>query len=489
MRRSMVLVAAVAILGSGCGDGGAFTAHPDVVAKAADQELAATRVSEILATAKGQAPTAEAADFIAGLWVDYTLFAQRVAKDNFAVDSTFIASALWPEISSLRASHYHDSLVARRTKVDPKVADSIYQAGVTRVHQHILILTQDSSDAYKAKAKKRMEALLAQAKGGADFAALAKANSQDPVSAQDDGFLPPAERTAWAPEFSEAGWKLKPGEISGVVTTLYGYHILRYPTAEEAIPRLASSVQQLQMRSMDSTYFADLNKEFKLEVAPDAAAKMRAALDAMDAQRADKGKLVSYKGGSFTVGDFLHWTMGASADPTMGRQLIGQMKAAQDSQLVQFVKSLTESSLLLKDAERNKIEITGAEWTDLKSRFTAGIDSMRAAMQLTPDMIDPKASESDRSKAAALKVDQFFDRMTSGQTPLRILPGMVSWTLRGQAKYGINEVGVKRAVELAIAKIGPMPGGPLPGATPPGAVQPAPGPAPVPGSTPAPKTP
>ena len=125
MRRSMVLVAVVAILGSGCGDGGAFTAHPDVVAKAAGKELAATRVSDILATAKGQAPTAEAADFIAGLWVDYTLFAQRVAKDNFAVDSTFIAAALWPEISSLRASHYHDSLVARRTKVDPKVADAL----------------------------------------------------------------------------------------------------------------------------------------------------------------------------------------------------------------------------------------------------------------------------------------------------------------------------------------------------------------------------
>ena len=138
----------------------------------------------------------------------------------------------------------------------------------------------------KAKAKKRIEGLLAQVKGGADFAALAKANSQDPVSAQDDGYLPPAERTAWAPEFSEAGWKLKPGEISGVVTTLYGYHILRYPTAEEAIPRLASSVQQLQMRTMDSTYFADLNTEFKIEVAPDAAAKMRAVLDAIDAQRA-----------------------------------------------------------------------------------------------------------------------------------------------------------------------------------------------------------
>ncbi len=489
MRRSMVLVAAVAILGSGCGDGGAFTAHPDVVAKAAGQELAASRVADILATAKGQAPTTEAADFIAGLWVDYTLFAQRVAKDNFAVDSAFIAEALWPELSSLRATHYHDSLVARRTKVDPKTADSIYQAGVTRVHQHILILTQDSSDAYKAKAKKRIEALLAQVKGGANFAALAKANSQDPVSAQDDGFLPPAEAKAWAPEFSEAGWKLKPGEISGVVTTAYGYHILRYPPAEEAIPRLSTSVQQLQMRTMDSTYFAQLNSEFKLEVAPDAAAKMRAALASIDDQRNDQGKLVSYKGGNFTVRDFLHWTMGASADPTMGRQLIGQMKAAQDSQLVQFVKSLTESSLLLQDAEKNKIEVTPAEWTELKAKFMAGIDSLRVGMQLTPDMIDPKASESDRAKAAALKVDQFFDRMTSGQTPLRILPGMVTWTLRNEAKYGVNQVGVKRAVELATAKIGPVPSALPPNGMPPGAVQPAPGPAPVPGSTPDPKTP
>lgn len=478
MRRTMVLVAAVAALGSGCGDGGAFTAHPDVVAKAAGQELSAERVAEILGSAKGPAPTVEAADFIAGLWVDFTLFAQAVAKDGFEADSNFIMDAMWRDVSELRAAHWHDTLVARRTKVDPAKADSIYNAGVTRVHQHILILTQDSSAAYKAKAKKKIEGLLAQAKAGGDFGALAKANSEDPGSAADNGFLPPAEAKAWAPEFSEAGWKLAPGEISGVVTTSYGYHVLRRPAAAEALPRLSAAVQQIETRRVDSTYFAELNAEYGLKVAEDAPAKIRAALENIDGERNSKNKLVTYKGGAFTTKDFLRWTMGAVADPTMGRQLIGQVKAAQDSQLVMFVKSLTESDLLLKDAEKNKIAITAEEWQAIEAGFRSQVDSMRAAMDLTADAIDPKASAGDRSKAAALKVDQFFDRMISGQTTLRVLPGMIAYALRGSEKFGVNQVGVKRAVDLAAAKAGPVPPPQMPGT-----IQPAPGPAPVPGGS------
>lgn len=478
MRRTMVLVAAIAALGSGCGDGGPFTAHSDVVAKAAGQELSAERVAAILGTAKGQAPTVEAADFIAGLWVDYTLFAQAVAKDGFQADSAFVTQAMWPQLSSMRAAHWHDSLVARRATVGPGKADSIYQAGVTRVLQHILILTQDSSAAYKAKAQRRIEGLLAQAKKGGDFAALAKANSQDPGSAADGGFLPASEAKAWAPEFSAAGWKLAPGEISGVVTTSYGVHIIRRPPMAAVTQRLASAVEALETRKIDSTYFAGLNAEYALVVDPQAPARMRAALDDLVGKRKDGAKLVSYKGGAFLVSDFLQWTMGAAADPRMGRQLIAQMKAAQDSQLVQFAKSLAESSLLLKDAQKNKIEVTATEWKELEAAFRAQVDTLRTAMDLTPQALDPKASASDRSKAAALKVDQFFDQMTSGKIPMRILPGMISWTLRGREKFGVNAVGVKRAVELATAKAGPALDSAA-AAQPP--IKPAPGPAPLPG--------
>lgn len=478
MRRTMVLVAAVAVMGSGCGGGGAFTAHPDIVAEAAGQELSAERVADILGTAKGQAPTPEAADFIAGLWVDFTLFAQAVAKDGFEVDSAFIAEAMWPAISALRAERWHDTLVAQRSKVDPSKADSIYNAGETRVLQHILLLTQDSSDAFKASAKRKIEGLLATAKGGADFAALAGANSQDPGSGADGGYLPPSQANAFVPEFSDAGWKLAPGEISGIVTTTYGYHILRRPTADEATPRLTPFLQQVATKAVDSTYFADLNTEFEITPVADAAAKMRVALDDRDGKRNDKTKLVTYKGGAFAVKDFLHWTQAAAADPAMGRQLIEQMKAAQDSQLVQFAKSLTESTLLLRDADKNGIAMTAEEWAQMKADFLGEVDSLRVVMDLTPEAIDPKASASEREQAAVMKVDQYFDKLTSGQAPLRVLPGMIAWTLRGHAKFGINAVGVKRAVDLAAAKAGPLPG------ELPGVMQPAPGPAPVPGSTP-----
>lgn len=78
-------------------------------------------------------------------------------------------------------------------------------------------------------------------------------------------------------------------------------------------------------------------------------------------------------------------------------------------------------------------------------------------------------------------MDQFFDQMTSGKVPLRILPGMIAWTLRGDEKFSVNAVGVKRAVELATAQAGSTLDSA--GAAPP-AIQPAPGPAPLPGAKP-----
>lgn len=85
-------------------------------------------------------------------------------------------------------------------------------------------ISNDESKNGVAKAK--AEDLLKQIKGGADFAELAKANSED-TSASNGGDLGFIEKGQTVPEFEEASFALKAGEVSGVVKTQFGYHIIK----------------------------------------------------------------------------------------------------------------------------------------------------------------------------------------------------------------------------------------------------------------------
>jgi len=93
--------------------------------------------------------------------------------------------------------------------------------------RHILVKVAYNADAEtRAKARKRIEEALAKARKGEDFAALAREYSED-TSAESGGDLGAFPRGRMVPEFDEAAFKLKAGEISGVVETQYGLHIIK----------------------------------------------------------------------------------------------------------------------------------------------------------------------------------------------------------------------------------------------------------------------
>jgi len=104
-----------------------------------------------------------------------------------------------------------------------------------RVHaRHILLATTGKSDAEKAQIKAKAEDLLKQLRAGADFAALAQKNSQDPGSAAKGGDLGWVVRGQMVKEFEDTTFSLKPSEISNVITTQYGYHIIQVMEKEPA---------------------------------------------------------------------------------------------------------------------------------------------------------------------------------------------------------------------------------------------------------------
>jgi peptidyl-prolyl cis-trans isomerase D len=112
--------------------------------------------------------------------------------------------------------------------------------------RHILIKTQGKPKADEPILRAKAEALLKQIKGGADFAELAKKNSDDTSSAVKGGEVGWVTHGQMVPNFEKASFALKPGELSGIVETEYGYHIVQAEekqdahtqTFEEARPQL-----------------------------------------------------------------------------------------------------------------------------------------------------------------------------------------------------------------------------------------------------------
>ncbi|MGV3653395.1 MAG: SurA N-terminal domain-containing protein [Noviherbaspirillum sp.] len=137
-----------------------------------------------------------------------------------------------------RAEYLVLSLDALASQVQVSDADiqSYYEQNAKRYAtpeerraSHILIAAdKDAPAAERQAAKAKAEQLLAQVrKNPADFAKLAKENSQDPGSAEKGGDLGFFGQGMMVKPFEEAAWQLKEGQISGVVESDFGYHIIQ----------------------------------------------------------------------------------------------------------------------------------------------------------------------------------------------------------------------------------------------------------------------
>jgi len=163
---------------------------------------------------------------------------------------------------------------------------------------HILI--QVGKD--DAAARKRAEDVLAQARAGKDFAALAKQYSQDPGSASKGGDLGWADRNQFVKPFSDALFSMKVGEITGPVKTEFGYHIIKL---DEIQPGKAKSFDEVR---------GELEAELKRNAASDRFGEIQEQLQAKVDQSGNDLDVLA-KEFNLQTGDVPKFLRGAGAAP------------------------------------------------------------------------------------------------------------------------------------------------------------------------------
>jgi len=138
--------------------------------------------------------------------------------------------------------------------------------------RHILIKVDAGADPkVDAAAKQKAEDLLKQIKGGADFAALAKANSDDPGSKEQGGELGMIQRGVTVPAFEKAAFGLEPGQISDVVKTQFGYHIIKVEEKQTAHLKSLDEVKAQILATLTRQAEADQQANFAQQLATEAA--------------------------------------------------------------------------------------------------------------------------------------------------------------------------------------------------------------------------
>ncbi|MCK9859107.1 peptidylprolyl isomerase [Paenibacillus sp. ATY16] len=134
---------------------------------------------------------------------------------------------------------------------------------------HILVATKEEA-----------EDILKQLKAGADFATLAKEKSTDTGTKDNGGDLNFFGKGSMEPAFEDAAFKLKKGELSGIVQTSYGYHIIKKtdekaavtPTLEEKKEDIKYQLVTQKVSELSSNWMADLKAKAKITNTLDPAA-------------------------------------------------------------------------------------------------------------------------------------------------------------------------------------------------------------------------
>ncbi len=181
--------------------------------------------------------------------LDYALIKPEDLEAKISADDAEIRAAYEKDKSKYQVP---ERRVARYALVDVNqirqnvhVSDDMlklqYQSNIqqyqvpNRVHpQHILLMTVGKTDAEVEEIRKKAEDVLKQAKKGGKFEDLAKKYSEDPGSKEKGGDLGWITQGQTVPEFEKTAFSLNPGQISDLVKTQYGFHIIKVLEKETA---------------------------------------------------------------------------------------------------------------------------------------------------------------------------------------------------------------------------------------------------------------
>jgi peptidyl-prolyl cis-trans isomerase C len=204
-------------------------------------------------------------------------FKQGVAAQAMTVEQLQRQTRMGLEIAKVVDAEVNSKIAVQDAEVDAfyKQNPDQFKEGESVHASHILIgVPSDAQPAQKEQARTAAVALLAKIRAGADFTAIAREQSSDANSAPNGGDLGFFSKGRMTPVLEAAAFKLKPGGVSGVVESPFGFHIIKViarrpprtvPFAE-ASPQIKQYLAQGQRESKLAQFVEQTKAKSKVEI-------------------------------------------------------------------------------------------------------------------------------------------------------------------------------------------------------------------------------
>ncbi len=168
----------------------------------------------------------------------------RISPDEAEIHSAYEKNKAKYQVPERRVVRYavvDVNQIRQSLQISDDLLKQQYMASIqqyqvpNRVHvEHILLMTVGKTDAEVEEIKKKADDVLKQVKRGGKFEDLAKKYSEDPGSKDKGGDLGWITQGQTVPEFEKAAFSLSPGQVSDLVKSQYGFHIIKVVEKETA---------------------------------------------------------------------------------------------------------------------------------------------------------------------------------------------------------------------------------------------------------------
>ncbi|HET7039245.1 MAG TPA: peptidylprolyl isomerase [Gemmatimonadales bacterium] len=441
--RMGVAAGLAAALLSGCGD--AFTSRVDVVAEAEGYRLGVESMAELVATGKGLPLRRDVVEEISAYWVDYVILADRLARGDSLTDSATVVAAMWAEIQQEIADRFHAQLIGRQTQLDSAAVDSAYAAGRHRLIKHVLFGVEPDAPPTVRETKRRLAEDHARRLQTGALTWAEAAGATDDLRRENEGSLGVVSYGEHPEVFENAAFALAPGEISKVVETSFGYHIIYRPRLEDARQEYREGLELRLENEFNDSYLAALMDRWGIEVKKGIGPAVREA-GSHPARAKESGRVIgTHRGGDFRIRDLARWLQ------AMPLEIRRRLPSASDSQITVLVQTLVRNDALLHEAREAGVAIDSAFVEEARDQLRRQVALMSALLGLPFDSLPAiRALPAARRRALVEeRVLQYLRALTQNEKRLQTVPPFLADELREDAEWKVIPAGVERTLERA----------------------------------------
>ena len=430
--RGLVALVGVALLGlAACDD----LARRGLVARTGEWTLSEDRLAELLVLAQPFPLDSAATVELARHWQGAAALALRSAAGDSLLGAEALEAAIWLDRREALLAADREARLATAAP-SPEAVAAAFQAGSLRLVAHVLRrVGPETSSAERVLQQRTAERILGSILEGASWNDVV-AESEDAASRDAAGLLGLFARGELPSNVDRAVFQLEPGQVSGVVQTRQGFHILYRPRFEEVSRIFGARLRERRLVEADAAAGEEARATFGMELSPVAAHLIGLVAEDPDGWLDSATPLATWDGGAFAAADAARYLV---FFPSSSR---AELAAAAEEPRADLVRELATRELRLAGLHEQELSLDSATVAGLAEAHAEEIEYWTQALALD-------ASDAPSRSALARQMEMVVSRQGQARS---LSPLFEAWLL-ARAGTEVRATGILAAIVKARAML------------------------------------